>query len=341
MVGIRRSRLFSRARLSGSSINLRTLLNQSHLLQGLLCALMAGLLWGLVFIAPLLLPQYPAFILSASRYFAFGMLCVGLAWFSRRALQTLTRTDWLEAAKLSLVGNLVYYSLLAAAIQISGAPVPTMIIGTLPVVIAVCSNLGEKTIAWGILWQPLILIAAGVALVQVSELRAHGAGLNLTGSQWWGIGLAVGAVACWTWYPIRNARWLKAKPHHQSATWATAQGLVTLPLASLMLLAGWVLAQTGWLPGLATYAWPLGSDPLKFVGLMLAIGLLASWLGTLLWNRASKLLPTALGGQLIVFETLAALLYAYALRGAWPDLTAVLGMVLLVLGVLMGVRVFR
>ena len=36
---------------------------------------------------------------------------------------------------------------------------------------------------------------------------------------------------------------------------------------------------------------------------MLAIGLLASWLGTLMWNRASQLLPAALTGQLIVFET--------------------------------------
>src|SRR6185312_9622697 len=44
-----------------------------------------------------------------------------------------------------------------------------------------------------------------------------------------------------------------------------------------------------------------------FVGLMAAIGLFASWLGTLCWNEASQRLPTALAGQLIVFETLAAL----------------------------------
>jgi drug/metabolite transporter (DMT)-like permease len=44
---------------------------------------------------------------------------------------------------------------------------------------------------------------------------------------------------------------------------------------------------------------------------MFAIGLFAVWLGTLCWNEASQRLPTALAGQLIVFETLSALAYAF------------------------------
>jgi drug/metabolite transporter (DMT)-like permease len=71
---------------------------------------------------------------------------------------------------------------------------------------------------------------------------------------------------------------------------------------------------------------------------MIAIGLLASWLGTVLWNRASQRLPTALSGQLIVFETLAALGYGYAWRGQWPDPGATGGIALLCLGVMLGVR---
>ena len=63
---------------------------------------------------------------------------------------------------------------------------------------------------------------------------------------------------------------------------------------------------------------PFGPRPVHFVGLMFAVGLLASWLGTLCWNEASQRLPTSLAGQLIVFETLAALTFAYLLRGQWP-----------------------
>ena len=60
---------------------------------------------------------------------------------------------------------------------------------------------------------------------------------------------------------------------------------------------------------------------------MFAIGLLASWLGTLCWNEASQRLPPTLVGQLIVFETLAALSYAFVLRGrvAAPETWAASG----------------
>jgi len=61
----------------------------------------------------------------------------------------------------------------------------------------------------------------------------------------------------------------------------------------------------------------------------------------LLWNRASRLLPTALTGQLIVFETLSAFAYAFIWRGALPGGMALLGIALLVSGVILGVRAFR
>jgi drug/metabolite transporter (DMT)-like permease len=77
----------------------------------------------------------------------------------------------------------------------------------------------------------------------------------------------------------------------------------------------------------------------EFIGLMLAIGLFASWLGTLCWNEASQRLPPALAGQLIVFETLAALAYALMLRGQAPAPGVLVGVALLVAGVLWALRV--
>jgi drug/metabolite transporter (DMT)-like permease len=87
------------------------------------------------------------------------------------------------------------------------------------------------------------------------------------------------------------------------------------------------------------YDWPFGPTPERFLALMLAIGLLASWLGTLCWNEASQRLPTTLVGQLIVFETLAALAYAFILRGQWPALATAAGITLLIAGVLWALRV--
>jgi drug/metabolite transporter (DMT)-like permease len=309
---------------------------------GFFFALAAGLMWGLVFVAPLLLPDYPAALLAVGRYLAFGLIALPLALIDRRALRELARADWWEACKLSAIGNFLYYLCLAAAIQRAGGPLPTVIIGTLPVVIAISSNLRDHRrdgrLPWARLAPSLLLIAAGIVCVNQVELAAllqQGSSTELRRYAE-GAALAVAAVACWTWYPIRNADWLRAHAERSPRVWATAQGLVTLPMAFVGLLA--ILALRGWLLA-PDFALPLGPRPLAFTGLMLAVGLFASWLGTLCWNEASQRLPTSLVGQLIVFETLSALAYAFALSGRMPQWLTLLGITLLVAGVLWALRI--
>lgn len=332
-----------------------------HLLfTGTAFALAAGLMWGLVFVAPTLLPGYPALLLSCARYIAFGLIALPLAWMDRAQLRRLRGADWREAFKLSLVGNLLYYACLAAAIQRAGGPLPTMIIGTLPVVIAVVSNLRDHArdgrLSWRRLAPSLALIATGIGCVNHVEWTLMRADTQADlGRYASGALLALAAVACWTWYPLRNADWLRANTargdggggrhggRHSGGgdsgrsprAWATAQGLATLPLALVVGAAFWVgTALSG-----SAFPMPLGPQPWLFVGLMFTIGLFASWLGTLCWNEASQRLPTTLVGQLIVFETLAALSYAYLLRGHWPQPLTLLGVALLVAGVLWALRV--
>ena len=315
-------------------------MSRPSLFTGTLFALAAGLMWGLVFVAPLMLPEYPAALLSFARYLAFGLIALPLALLDRQRIGRLTRNDWIEALKLSLVGNVVYYLCLAAAIQRAGGPLPTMIIGTLPVVIAVSSNLRDAQrdgrLPWLRLLPSLALIATGIGLVNHVELQQMRQQPDADlGRYALGALLAIGAVVCWTWYPLRNADWLRAHPDRSPSTWATAQGVATLPLALAGFVAFWL-----WngLSGQA-FAMPFGPTPVLFVGLMLAIGLFASWLGTLCWNEASQRLPTTLVGQLIVFETLSALAYAFMLRGRAPELATLAGVALLVAGVVWALRV--
>lgn len=312
---------------------------------GLLFALGAGLMWGLVFVAPVMLPGYAPALLTVGRYLAFGLIALPLALLlDRRALKELAPADWWEAARLSLVGNFAYYLCLSAAIQRAGAPLPTMIIGTLPVVIAVCANHRNRVrdghLPWARLAPSLALIAAGLACVNRDELAALQAQAGDPRRYAEGALLAVAAVACWTWYPIKNADWLRAHADRSPRAWATAQGLVTLPMALLgaLLLAGLHLAAPGTLIP-AGYAAPLGERPGAYVGLMAAIGLCSSWLGTLCWNEASQRLPTSLSGQLIVFETLAALAYAFAWHQRLPPPTTLAGVGLLVAGVVWALRI--
>jgi drug/metabolite transporter (DMT)-like permease len=329
--------------------------HRHNLITGTLFAAAAGLMWGLVFVAPLLLPQYPPALLTFGRYLAFGLIALPLAWLDRTRLATLSRADWLEACKLGAVGNVAYYLFLSAAIQRAGAPLPTMLIGTLPVVIAVVANRRNQArdgrLSAAQLAPSLLLLLAGIALVNQAEWAhfnaqtgPHGETAGGTTAAWQyasGAALALGALACWTWYPLRNADWLRQHADRSATTWATAQGVATLPLALLGYAAWWVY---GAVAAGSAQAAPvvnngsaasllLGPEPLKFALLMLAIGLLASWLGTLCWNEASQRLPTSLAGPLIVFETLAALAYAYLLRSEVPGASVLLGVALLVAGV--------
>lgn len=310
------------------------------MLIGTLFALVAGLMWGLVFVGPLILAEYPAVMLTFGRYLAFGLVAVPMALWTRHDLRSLTRADWWEAAKLSLIGNIVYYLFLSSALQRAGGPMPTMIIGTLPVVIAVCANLRNGArdghLPWRKLWPALVVILCGIALVNQAEMQRMQAQAEHDLSRYaLGSLLALGAVACWTWYPLRNADWLRAHADRSPRTWATAQGLVTLPMAALGYAATCLaldLQQPLW-------PMPLGPRPGLFAVLMLTLGLLASWIGTLCWNEASQRLPTALTGPLIVFETLSALSYAFAQRGEWPSPTTLSGITLLVAGVIAALRV--
>lgn len=307
------------------------------MISGVLYALLAGLMWGLIFVGPLIVPEYPALLLSMGRYLALGLIALPLAWLGRKRLKKLARRDWLAALELTMMGNLIYYACLASAIQRTGAPVSTMIIGTLPVVIPVFANLlyshRDGKLAWSKMVPALVCIAIGLACVNIAELR-HGMA-NVDGWRYVsGILLAVIAVVCWAWYALRNACWLRENPDKNPMMWATAQALVTLPVS----LVGYI-AVCGWLRlDQPEFMLPFGPRPWVFIALIVAIAVLCSWVGALCWNVASQKLPTVILGPLIVFETLAGLLYTFLLRQSLPPMLTASGILLLVVGVTLAVR---
>lgn len=307
------------------------------MISGVLYALLAGLMWGLIFVGPLIVPEYTAVLQSMGRYLALGLIALPIAWLGRVRLRQLTRKDWVTALALTMMGNLIYYVCLASAIQRTGAPVSTMIIGTLPVVIPVFANLlysqRDGKLSWWRLSPALVLIGIGLLCVNISELNQ-----GLPDFSGWrygsGIALALISVVCWAWYALRNARWLRENPDKHPMMWATAQALVTLPVSLLGYIAAclWLNGQT------PDFALPFGPRPGVFIGLMIAIAVLCSWVGALCWNVASQKLPTVILGPLIVFETLAGLLYTFILRQEFPPLLTVSGIALLIVGVVIAVR---
>ena len=79
----------------------------------------------------------------------------------------------------------------------------------------------------------------------------------------------------------------------------------------------------------------------RFISISLAVALGASILGNGLWNRASQLMPLTMLGQMIVFETLFALVYGFIYEGRWPTGIEALAVVLMIVSVVWCVRAHR
>jgi drug/metabolite transporter (DMT)-like permease len=147
-----------------------------------------------------------------------------------------------------------------------------------------------------------------------------------------GLLYALAALACWTWYAVQNSRYLKQSGHFDSHQWSVLIGVLT-GLGSLVMVAALAI----WQPQQLQVEAPMARWWL-FWAACLGCAVLGSWLATALWNAASKRLPLTLSGQLIVFETLFALLYAFLWRQAGPSLLEAAAIVLVIGGVLWSMR---
>lgn len=297
---------------------------------GIAWALVAGLCWGISFIAGLMLPDFSAIEISAGRYIAYGV-------FSAAALFIAIKTGrgagvreppiWSRALGLSLLGNVVYFVAVTAAVRYANAPMGSLIIGMLPVAMPLAANLTERTFAWSRLAVPAVLMFAGLSLVHVAEKSPTDSVLGAGTNYWLGIALYLAALLAWTFYGIANARFLARRPDLDAGAWASLQGVTLLPIAIPVL--AFAIATD---PNAAVRAW--GS----FLAVSILLGVVASWTALVCWNRVTQLLPASIAGQLLVFETIAGLGYAYAWKGALPPLMVVAGSAALVAGVTLGVR---
>ncbi|MEY0426958.1 EamA/RhaT family transporter, partial [Providencia rettgeri] len=50
------------------------------MISGVLYALLAGLMWGLIFVGRLIVPDFPAMLQSMGRYLALGLIPLPIAW---------------------------------------------------------------------------------------------------------------------------------------------------------------------------------------------------------------------------------------------------------------------
>lgn len=265
---------------------------------GVLAGMGAGALWGLVFLAPELARAFSPVQLAVGRYLAYGVIAAMLLaprW--RATTRGLAARDWAALGWLALMGNTAYYVLLSTAVQTAGIAITSLVIGFLPVAVTLIGARERDAV-------PLARLAPSLLLSAVGALSIGWQALG-TGASALGFICAIGALACWTTFAVSNSRALARRPGTSAHDWNLLVGIATgVQALALAPLAGW--------GGHDAAAWRL------FAGVSIGVALLASIVGNALWNRMSRLLPLTMTGQMILFETLFALLYGFVFEARWP-----------------------
>lgn len=289
---------------------------------GVLCGMGAGALWGLVFLAPELVRAFSPLQLTIGRYLAYGLiaaLLIAPRWTGLLAL--LSRRDWLALGWLALTGNTLYYILLSAAVQAGGIAMTSLIIGFLPVAVTVIGSRDKGAVPLTRLMPSLVLCAAGAVCIGWQAV-ATPASIPIR-TQWIGLGCAVGALMSWTAFAVGNSRALARLGRVSAHDWNLLLGLATggqvlLLIPATLIFDTWVHSAADWM---------------RFAGVSIGLALSASLAGYALWNRMSRLLPLTLVGQMILFETLFALIYGFVWEQRLPTAMEVAAFVFVVLSV--------
>lgn len=298
---------------------------------GIANGIAAGALWGVVFLAPAVLSQFSPVQLSAGRYVVYGLIAVVLLAPRWRELhQRIGAPEWRGLLWLSLAGNLVYFVLLAKAVQWAGGAAASLIVGLIPVVVTVVGAREQGAVPLRQLAPALGLCLLGVALVGYEALQSEHA-QGSTQQRLVGLLCAVGALFSWALYSIGNSRWLARRPDLSGHDWSLLTGVTTGALALLLVPSAFVLSSTVHAAGAWMWFWVVSAG----------VAVVASVVGNACWNRASRSLPLTMTGQMIVFETLFALLYGFAWQQRWPTHMEIVAIVCLVSGVLLCAHAHR
>jgi drug/metabolite transporter (DMT)-like permease len=295
---------------------------------GILAGLATCALWGLTFVAPRAVTPFSAFDLTIARYAVFGLACTVAMLHPRFRPRGLTPSQVATALLLGGLGYVSYFISVAFAVQQAGAALPPLIIGLMPVALALIANWRDESVPWHTLATPLILIACGVGLVNWAEIGT--ARPEAVTSILAGVAFATAALVIWVIYGLVNAAAIHTSNPPDGLHWTGLQG-IGAAIGSLLLLP--------W----SSFADPPSVDAVelwRFLGWALLMGLAGSWFATWCWVVASRRLPLALASQLIVAETLFGLGYGFAFEGRWPTYPEWVGTLLQAAGVVLAIAQF-
>lgn len=295
--------------------------------KGIAFALAACLIWGMIFVVPEYMSGFGTMEIALGRYLFYGAISLPFFLVARiRGGCRYPLAVWIKVLIFSLVCTFGYYVFMVFALRCSSAAICALISGVCPIVIAFYGNWLQKEVKFRSLVLPSILIVLGLLAINAPQLSSS----ESTATYVWGILSAFVAVGAWSWYVVANSRFLKSHPEVQLTDWSTLIGIGalfwTVILGALYFICGGSV-------DVEKFTTP-GPLLMRFVTGCAILGFCCSWLGAVLWNRAAFYLPVSLAGQLTIFETIFAVVFAYALKVCLPPAMECVGIALFLLHII-------
>jgi len=298
---------------------------------GVIAGLAAGFFWGLCLVAPKVLADFSSAQIAFGRFFFFGLVSVISLLADRNAKQLWNRNTLFWGVILSLTGYSLYYWMLSQSVQLAGITTTSLIIGMIPLTVAVCGR--SRPQRMGLFQFSLLLITLGILALNYDaifhpQFSSYGKHHSL------GVILAIASLWMWTYFAIANAKFL-VRTKVNNVSWTNLLGCLTFLGLGVVTGPEFLMSEHGYSEMFAGPRAPV------FLFWSAVLGLGSTWLATFLWNFCSQRVPTGLAGQLIISETIFALLFGFIYDERLPIASEWAAMGFLIAGVLFGVYSFR
>ncbi len=296
---------------------------------GFLFGIIAGFLWSFTFLAPKITHEFSSTEILLGRYLIFFIISVWFFPLTKIHHFLKENPRYLkEALIITISGFSGYYFLLIGAVKFIGVPFTSFTMGMVPVTMILFSgNLSRSVKAF---WPSLLFIISGMAVLLLESSTSESKTIQ---DKIFGTVLAFSSLASWTFYALKNKRFLLQHPEVKNKEWASVLGFLALPTV-ILFLAIEATYET------KTFFFPEATpDQIWiFIASSIAIGIGSSWLATVCWNIAGNLLSPQLLGQIVVSETCFAIIINSFYEERYLYRSEILAMILLLSGVLLAAK---
>jgi len=289
--------------------------------KGMIAGVSAGFFWGTPFIAPVILSDFSSFEITFGRFVFFGLISLCNLPRIIKLILKLNVAQMVTLLMLSSAGFWVYTLMLFAGIQLSNGVIASLIMGCMPLTVILFS----KPRVNGFLFAGLSLILLGLlSLLLVPLLQQN---LSLQNVRASGVILVFLALFTWTWFAIKNSHFMHANPEINSVDYSSLVGLINLAI---------MIPIFGMLHGMSTLLHH--TDLGHFILWSMVLGIGASWIANILWAYCAKNCHAAIGGALVVSETVSGVAYNLIYTQRLPYSNEVIALLCLLCGVIVVIR---